>query len=765
MLRSLTNDIVGKISFDQFKDKDRLRTILQNPNIVSLSSISGEKGRVATEERIDSLYVCMVSDHKRFGLGFYEIYSDSKEFIGIAGFFMNQDKQEIFPEICYYILPEFQRKRLGSDLVDTLIEYAFASNLFEKIYADAFPENKASKTILEKRNFLPRDKQFQSDHRNYGQTRYELTRQNWEKYQLERLATSQKSTSASQHHDASGNIERNPAEELSKIILAERRALIPIIYNMANDMERTRRLWYSYFKEGVNLANGGVEDSILTTADIAKDNDNLYGFNMYRSDRSSSTSFPDDSVKKFLLEENLLSSQTNMTDISTTFCFGSHEGFTRLARCIYSAKNTGMIYPSGGYGFLACAAATMKPTPYSVYLANIDRDNGEKILVSDLERLVKEHPKAKTLYLEAKTTCGAVYKKEELEEIIKVCKAYNIFFILDTAHLNMEFSKGSSFPDITVICQEQNYRNFAILYTASKTYGFERARVGWIIVSNPNLSAKMSRDLYRVNGSAGDLYFEAAKKLMHHPVEERMRFISNNIEKHKLNMNIMIAYIEGVNSENIDQEFKEQVKLEIPTKYHDGIRGLKIVYKPEGGIQMKVDMSELQNKYFLNIRMFNSEIFYYTLNKMTNVVALHSYQIMDCNGLGMRLSFSIRDDIHKGMRRINDFVQTLCSEPSQNKFMPDVELAESFIFPTQQELEKKIVTSREEAKKLDPDKLLIEYKTNVTNIIRPFFYIRLSDQQLMEAVDLAALKIQSQWKAYLQNKNIKSKSINDGIVK
>ena len=210
-------------------------------------------------------------------------------------------------------------------------------------------------------------------------------------------------------------------------------------------------------------------------------------------------------------------------------------------------------------------------------------------------------------------------------------------------------------------------------------------------------------------------------------------------------MNLMIGYIEGVGSSKLDADLKEQVLEQIPPEYQNGIEGLRVVHKPNGGIQLKANMSGLQNKYLTNVRMFNSEIFSYALQKMANVSTLNSYQVMDPEGFGMRLSFSRREDVHEGMRAVHDFAKSLTNEPTPNKFMPEVALAEHLIFPSEQEIEQNISNSRAASSSLDGAGLAKKCKENIQNKLQPLSYIKLTESDLDKAVDLAATKAQTVW--------------------
>jgi aspartate/methionine/tyrosine aminotransferase len=550
-------------------------------------------------------------------------------------------------------------------------------------------------------------------------------------------------------------------EKLSNLILKERRNLIPHIHSLPkHDSVRSDRLWRENTRFGVFMSNGGVGKAFLSAEDVRRSDadasraeiikQNLDEYNLYRTDRPESTKLPQDRLKQFLADEGLIGPSSDREKISVEFSLGSHEAFTRLLRCIRNdEKNTGLLYPVGGYGLLVRAAATVEVGKYDVCLVQADREHGEKILLESLKKEAARHPRAKTLYLESKTMCGAIYSREELEEIVKFCKEKDMFLILDSAHANMEFDPRKKFPDLASICQAQDYTQYAQIFTGSKTYGLERGRVGFAIFGDKDLAKKFYGESSKVIGSMSDGPIELASALILSSPEARQRFRAERLQYHESNMNLLIAYVEGIDSPNVDERFREEIRKEIPREYQNGVEGMKLIYRPDGGIQLKVDMSGLCEKYFGNIKMFNSEIFSYALHEATDVVTLHSYQLMDELGNAMRLSFSVRDDVHRGMRLMQDFVrEALKNESSPNPYMPDVELAEDFIWPTEAEKDRVAAESRigAEGLKLEEERLHAEYRDRAKSMLPEFYQKFVTEALENEIVEKAAETIQNKWR-------------------
>ena len=83
---------------------------------------------------------------KQFGI--YSI--KDKSLIGDCGFRIQSDDQT---EIGYTIAPSYQRKGIGSEIVESLIDYLFNEMLIQKIIAKADPENIGSIKVLKRLGF------------------------------------------------------------------------------------------------------------------------------------------------------------------------------------------------------------------------------------------------------------------------------------------------------------------------------------------------------------------------------------------------------------------------------------------------------------------------------------------------------------------------------------------------------------------------------------------------------------------------------------
>lgn len=719
---NFNNKFYGNCSLAPITDIETMRKIFLTEDMLQRSSMGDLPDRTMSEKRLVAIYQQNIRTYNAHKTALYEMKSEHQELLGLAGFFCETEEDGKYLELCWYIMPQHRNKALAADSGECLLEFAFlklpdffSANIaksksglsVDKIIADAFPENYSTK-ILTKYGFIPREsnKQFTVHHeRQYGQTRYELSREIWGQYRL------------------------------SRILKSERHHLSPRTFSPGKiNMERTRRLWFAYFDKGVLLSNGGVESSLISEQQVLEA-DNIKTFNMYRSDRSESTTLVQNEIKKFLCEENVCQ-ESNLNSITPIFTLGSHEGYTRLLRSLYKPHmNEELLYPESGYGFLAVSAETIKPTGYRLRMIKNIKENGEKIDIDYFRQCARKYFLAKTLFIELKTIAGAIYTEEEIIRIINICKEYNIFLIADVAHINMGLSASGRYPNIVNLCIENKFYEFLVLYTASKTYGLERGRVGFAVfhrdITRVNLPA-YARDLYRELGSVNDMPFELAKILIQTDKGIRDEYLKKNGDKHRFNMNVLLAYIQGIESRLIDSDLREIVRTEIPEKYSQGIMGIDILYKPKCGIHMKIDISQIINKFYLNIQIFDAEIFCYVLNCIVSVVTLHGYQLMDSQGVNLRLGFSRLKDIHNGMQAIHELTMNLTDYPTPNQFMPGVIVNKDYIHkPTEVKLEA--------SRKPVDENLFSIYKRNIQS--RMTFY-KFNDVEMNKMINQAASKIQ-----------------------
>lgn len=428
---------------------------------------------------------------------------------------------------------------------------------------------------------------------------------------------------------------------------------------------RLNRLW-PFFGKGVQLCTGGSSRPLINFEDL--DHAALSTFQGYRTDNQLSAHISENDIKSFLSEEGF--NDESLKHVRVNFSMGSHEGFMRLCRCLRSrGVKSGVVFPYGSYGFFPHSMATMRPQPYRVYLADIDRKAGDKLDIDSVETLVRQNADIETVFIEVKTMAGGVYEESEILKLINFAKLFDLQIIFDLTHFGMCFDASSIFPDVLRLCIKNDFHKFYALYTCSKIYALERARVGFVLSDASScyewLSEELDEELHHTLGEVPDLPYEVMRRLFSVPRSVREIYKSDNANLLRYNMNVMIAYIYGTRSPLIDEDLRTKVAAEVGPDFNSGVPGLRASYKPSGGMHMKVDLSQLIGKYLFGYKIKNAEIFTYILSSIYNVSTLHSYSFVDPRPTYLRLTFMNLIDIHRGMRAISNLIDAIDSSASR----------------------------------------------------------------------------------------------------
>lgn len=86
------------------------------------------------------------------GISWILVLHETKEVIGTAGFW-RFDKANHRAEIGYMLLPQYWGKGLATEVLDSIITYAFSTLKLHSIEANVNPENEASKKLLLRSGF------------------------------------------------------------------------------------------------------------------------------------------------------------------------------------------------------------------------------------------------------------------------------------------------------------------------------------------------------------------------------------------------------------------------------------------------------------------------------------------------------------------------------------------------------------------------------------------------------------------------------------
>lgn len=525
--------------------------------------------------------------------------------------------------------------------------------------------------------------------------------------------------------------------------------LIPHNHSNFLEVHRALKIWSLFSSKNIRLDEGGIEESISIDTPLPK-------YHGYIEQAGPSQN----DIKKFLLDERAIEENTNIDFIYINFSLGSHNGFIQTLKTLYHPLfSNQLFFPEFAYGLFYMAAIRADYSP--IFLAS-DKKNGEKINFTTLLNNIKKHKDCKILYLDAKTTAGVFYTELELIEIIDVCKKHSIFLIYDISHLGLELHSSRRQLSITLICQQKNYFSYVILYTASKTYGLEKGRVGFCISDTRNkVRCEIDRQVSfaQKNSENNFLYFGLfptqslilANSLITLPHSYRKEFRKRICEKHSLNLAIMIAYIEGVNSENIAHNLRDTIKEIIPCEYHIGIKSISLITIPLGGFQLKIDLCTIIGKFFFHFQITSSETVYYLLSAFYNVVVLYGPQILDFSSTQLRLSFCSQEKILIGMSALFKFMSLITDAPI---FIGENKEIFSFKIERQKNIIQVINKSRKDQELIDSIALLTIYKDNFLRLVRfKFFFI--NDKKIEELLSILVMKIQTCWRNTCHKKSKK----------
>jgi len=125
---------------------------------------------------------------------------------------------------------------------------------------------------------------------------------------------------------------------------------------------------------------------------------------------------------------------------------------------------------------------------------------------------------------------GMVWKREELEELSRICTENGIVIVSDEIHADLVFSGNKHIPIPMV--SEEIAMNSAVLMAASKTFNVAGLSTAFVIIANKKLRVKYERVLHTVHIEGGNIFgniaTEAALKNGYDWVSQLMAYLENN---------------------------------------------------------------------------------------------------------------------------------------------------------------------------------------------------------------------------------------------
>jgi len=295
--------------------------------------------------------------------------------------------------------------------------------------------------------------------------------------------------------------------------------------------------------------------------------------------------------------------------------FVTHGASEAIDICLTALVNDGenVLTPTPGYPLYTAISAKLSAYENPYYL---DESNGWQPDIDDIKKKINSKTKAIVL-INPNNPTGSLYKKEILEEIIKLAEENNLVIFADEIYDKLLFD-GQKHISIASLNSEVPCITFGGL---SKNYMVPGFRIGWGVVSG---NINKLKD-----------YLSAINRIL------RSRLSANHPEQY----GIKIA-LEGDQSHLVEAMKKLQIRRDITFEMLNQVEGISCV-KPEGAFyafpKIEIDKPDLE--------------FVSGLIKETGVVVVHGSGFGQVPGTHhFRVVFLPNDEIlRKAYQKIGDF--------------------------------------------------------------------------------------------------------------
>ncbi|GAB1442913.1 pyridoxal phosphate-dependent aminotransferase [Ignavibacteriales bacterium] len=295
--------------------------------------------------------------------------------------------------------------------------------------------------------------------------------------------------------------------------------------------------------------------------------------------------------------------------------FVTHGASEAIDICLTALVNDGenVLTPTPGYPLYTAISAKLSAYENPYYL---DESNGWQPDIDDIKKKINSKTKAIVL-INPNNPTGSLYKKEILEEIIKLAEENNLVIFADEIYDKLLFD-GQKHISIASLNSEVPCITFGGL---SKNYMVPGFRIGWGVISG---NINKLKD-----------YLSAINRIL------RSRLSANHPEQY----GIKIA-LEGDQSHLVEAMKKLQIRRDITFEMLNQVEGISCV-KPEGAFyafpKIEIDKPDLE--------------FVSGLIKETGVVVVHGSGFGQVPGTHhFRVVFLPNDEIlRKAYQKIGDF--------------------------------------------------------------------------------------------------------------
>jgi len=295
--------------------------------------------------------------------------------------------------------------------------------------------------------------------------------------------------------------------------------------------------------------------------------------------------------------------------------FVTHGASEAIDICLTALVNDGenVLTPTPGYPLYTAISAKLSAYENPYYL---DESNGWQPDIEDIKKKINSKTKAIVL-INPNNPTGSLYKKEILEEIIKLAEENNLVIFADEIYDKLLFD-GQKHISIASLNSEVPCITFGGL---SKNYMVPGFRIGWGVISGNEAKLKD--------------YLNAINRIL------RSRLSANHPEQY----GIKIA-LEGDQTHLVEAMKKLQVRRDITFEMLNKVEGISCV-KPEGAFyafpKIEIDKPDIE--------------FVSGLIKETGVVVVHGSGFGQVPGTHhFRVVFLPNDEIlRKAYQKIGDF--------------------------------------------------------------------------------------------------------------
>ncbi|MCW7470062.1 pyridoxal phosphate-dependent aminotransferase [Leptospira kanakyensis] len=288
----------------------------------------------------------------------------------------------------------------------------------------------------------------------------------------------------------------------------------------------------------------------------------------------------DEATRKFLAAKVNERGGAQITSEDILFFNGLGDAVAKIFG--FMRREARILGPSPAYSTLSSAEAAHSGYEHLTYELNPDNDWMPDL--EDIENKVKYNDSiAGILLINPDNPTGAVYPKEVMREIVKICEKYDIILICDETYAHVNYSEWGSIHLSEVIGDK--VCGFA-LRSISKEYPWPGARCGWLEVFN------------RKNDPTFERYIKSL-------LDAKMLEVCSTTLP-QLSIPLVYSHPEFLNHLKFrNQKFKK--RAEKATSILTGIPGVKVI-QPKGAFYLTVLFEDGALKPHMTLPIANTKV-------------------------------------------------------------------------------------------------------------------------------------------------------------